>query len=238
MDLNTPSNSMKGWRRGEAISAAKLNAAAAAINRASIGTRPPSQKKQNAIPRPGAGVQGIEIADVVATTNITLSGAQTIDGMSVVAGWWVLVTGQTTPAQNGVYECKAGAWEKQDTMYVMFVLLGTENGKSTWYSPAENVWEKGGGGSGITKVNAATTANITLSGAQTIDGISCIAGYKVLVKNQSTASQNGVYTVATGAWIKVGQPDFVVAIGGTLSGKLSFLLTTTNTYAVLGAAYL
>ena len=46
----------------------------------------------------------------------------------------------------------------------------------------------------------ATTANITLTGAQTIDGISVVAGNIVLVKNQSTASQNGVYTVGSGAW--------------------------------------
>lgn len=51
-------------------------------------------------------------------------------------------------------------------------------------------------------VKAATTVNITLSGAQTVDGISCVAGDRVLVKNQTTASQNGIYTVATGAWTR------------------------------------
>jgi hypothetical protein len=47
---------------------------------------------------------------------------------------------------------------------------------------------------------AATTANITLSGTQTIDGIALVAGERVLVKNQTTQSQNGVYVVASGAW--------------------------------------
>lgn len=51
-----------------------------------------------------------------------------------------------------------------------------------------------------TSVVAATTANITLSAVQTIDGISVIAGERVLVKNQTTTSQNGVYVVAAGAW--------------------------------------
>ncbi|MBL7942761.1 MAG: hypothetical protein JNM00_08350 [Flavobacteriales bacterium] len=46
----------------------------------------------------------------------------------------------------------------------------------------------------------ATTANITLSGEQTIDGVSVVAGDRVLVKNQSTASENGVYVCAVGAW--------------------------------------
>lgn len=49
-------------------------------------------------------------------------------------------------------------------------------------------------------VRVATTANITLSGAQTIDGVAAIAGNRVLVKNQTTASQNGIYVVASGAW--------------------------------------
>jgi hypothetical protein len=47
---------------------------------------------------------------------------------------------------------------------------------------------------------AATLANITLSGLQTIDGVSLIAGDTVLVKNQSNAAQNGIYVVSAGAW--------------------------------------
>ena len=49
-------------------------------------------------------------------------------------------------------------------------------------------------------VAAASTANLTLSGPQTIDGVSVIAGNRVLVKDQSTASQNGIYVAAAGAW--------------------------------------
>ena len=52
---------------------------------------------------------------------------------------------------------------------------------------------------------AATTVNITLSGAQTIDGVSCVAGDRVLVKNQGTNSQNGIYLVQTGTWTRA--PD-------------------------------
>lgn len=51
-------------------------------------------------------------------------------------------------------------------------------------------------------VRAATTASITLSGAQTIDGVACVADDDVLVKNQSTTSQNGIYTVSTAAWTR------------------------------------
>lgn len=46
----------------------------------------------------------------------------------------------------------------------------------------------------------ATTANITLSGTQTIDGVAVVAGDRVLVKNQTTQSENGIYVVAAGTW--------------------------------------
>jgi hypothetical protein len=55
-------------------------------------------------------------------------------------------------------------------------------------------------------VVVATTANITLSGLQTIDGTTVAAGDRVLVKNQTDATQNGIYFVATGAWTRT--PDF------------------------------
>lgn len=51
-------------------------------------------------------------------------------------------------------------------------------------------------------VRAATTANITLSNTQTIDGVALAVGDRVLVKNQSTASENGVYVVASGSWAR------------------------------------
>jgi len=46
-------------------------------------------------------------------------------------------------------------------------------------------------------VLAATTANITLTGAQTIDTVSVTAGDRVLVKNQTNQAQNGIYIVGT-----------------------------------------
>jgi len=49
-------------------------------------------------------------------------------------------------------------------------------------------------------VTAATTANITLSGPQTIDGTAVVAGNTVLVKNQTLTYQNGIYQVNAGAW--------------------------------------
>ena len=54
----------------------------------------------------------------------------------------------------------------------------------------------------IKSVKVATTANITLSGTQTIDGVALSVDDLVLVKNQSTTADNGVYAVKAGAWVE------------------------------------
>ena len=46
----------------------------------------------------------------------------------------------------------------------------------------------------------ATTANITLSGTQTIDGVAVTAGQRVLVKDQNSSAENGIYVCAVGGW--------------------------------------
>nr|WP_304931165.1 phage tail protein [Pseudomonas savastanoi] len=51
-------------------------------------------------------------------------------------------------------------------------------------------------------VRCATTVSIGLSGLQTIDDVTLVAGDRVLVKNQDTASQNWIYVAAAGAWAR------------------------------------
>lgn len=63
-------------------------------------------------------------------------------------------------------------------------------------------------------VHAATTANITLSGVQTIDAHTLVAGDRVLVKNQTTASENGIWVVAAGAWSRATDADTDTEIWG------------------------
>lgn len=81
----------------------------------------------------------------------------------------------------------------------------------------------------------ATTANITLSGTQTIDGVLVAVGDRVLVKNQTTTSENGIYYVDTGAWrrtkdfarsndIVVGTQIFITS--GTLYSQSGWLVST------------
>lgn len=89
-------------------------------------------------------------------------------------------------------------------------------------------------------VRAATTANITLSGLQTIDGISVTAGQRVLVKNQTTASENGIYAANSGAWtrtVDAGQGNLTAASAmmveeGTTNASTQWRVTTTGTITV------
>lgn len=64
-------------------------------------------------------------------------------------------------------------------------------------------------------VRQATTANITLSGEQTIDGLLTSAS-RVLVKDQVTLSQNGIYISGAGAWTRAVDMDTAIEVDGTL----------------------
>ena len=94
------------------------------------------------------------------------------------------------------------------------------------------------------QVRVATTANITLSGEQTIDGITTSAS-RVLVKNQSTQAQNGIYVSAAGAWTRATDMDaadevdatFLVVEDGTVGAGTIWLtaseVTTLGTDAIV-----
>jgi phage-related tail fiber protein len=95
-------------------------------------------------------------------------------------------------------------------------------------------------------VRAATTANITLSATQTVDGVALIAGDRVLVKDQSTAAANGIYVVAAGAWVRSTDADsspkvtggmFTFVEEGTANADSGWVLTT-NAPITLGTTSL
>jgi len=84
----------------------------------------------------------------------------------------------------------------------------------------------------------ATTGNITLSGTQTIDGVAVSAGDRVLVKNQSTAADNGIYVVAAGSWARATDADsdaevtpgmFTFIEEGTANADSGWVLSTNAT---------
>ena len=49
---------------------------------------------------------------------------------------------------------------------------------------------------------AVAIANITLSGEQTVNGVACVDGDRVLVTAQTSGVDNGIYVCATSAWAR------------------------------------
>jgi len=96
-------------------------------------------------------------------------------------------------------------------------------------------------------VEAASTANVALgSGLEngdTIDGITLATGDEVLLKDQSTASQNGIYTVvSSGTASRSTEYDAIAEISGQMvivnqgtTNDNTMWLCTTNTSATLGS---
>jgi hypothetical protein len=64
-------------------------------------------------------------------------------------------------------------------------------------------------------VVAATTANISLTGLQTIDGVAVATGDLVLVKNQTNQVENGLYLASTIAWARFSSFDTSDEIAST-----------------------
>ena len=91
-------------------------------------------------------------------------------------------------------------------------------------------------------VKVATTANITLSGTQTIDNVAVSADQRVLVKDQSTASQNGIYLCKAGSWTRTddlaagadASSVFVFVSEGNTNADNSFVCTDNKGSAVVG----
>lgn len=102
-------------------------------------------------------------------------------------------------------------------------------------------------GSGPLKpyVRVATTANITLSGLQTIDGVSLSAGDRVLVKDQTTGSQNGIWVASSSSWTRAKDADqnaelppgaVIFASEGATNGNKLWVIT--NDSVVIGTTAL
>lgn len=90
-------------------------------------------------------------------------------------------------------------------------------------------------------VRVATTANITLSGLQTIDGVTVVADDRVLVKNQTTQSQNGIYVASSSTWQRaldfdgqfdVVQGTLVFVTQGTVHANQMWRVSTSGTITV------
>jgi len=86
-------------------------------------------------------------------------------------------------------------------------------------------------------VKCATTGDITLSGLQTIDTYTTLAGDRVLVKNQTNTAENGIYIAASGTWTRSSDMDvwsevpgsYTVALNGSTNLDTGWACTAAET---------
>lgn len=95
------------------------------------------------------------------------------------------------------------------------------------------------------QVRVATTANITLSGEQTIDDIAVVANDRVLVWNQTDTTENGIYDAAISGWTRsidfngtrdAAEGTLIWVVSGTTHEDTFFQLTTTDDPIVFGTS--
>ena len=155
-----------------------------------------------------------------ATANPVQSGLTITNSTinSTTIGALVPSTGVFSSGQ--VIATPVGATDIANKQYVDYVAAGL-----SWKQPAA----------------VATLTNITLSGLQTIDGYTTLSGDRVLVKNQGTSSQNGIYIASASAWTRAVDLDIwaevpgaytVVLNGGQANTGWVCTATTTGTIGV------
>lgn len=90
-------------------------------------------------------------------------------------------------------------------------------------------------------VRVATTENSDLSGLDTIDGVTVVAGDRILAKSQTDGTQNGIYVAAAGSWSRATDCDvsaevtsgfFTFASEGTANADSGWVLTTNDPITV------
>ncbi|HYE07660.1 MAG TPA: glycosyl hydrolase family 28-related protein [Planctomycetota bacterium] len=90
----------------------------------------------------------------------------------------------------------------------------------------------------LESVEVATTGNIALSGLLTIDGHTVSSGDRVLVRAQSSSTENGIYVAAAGAWARASDAADATALeaetavyveNGTVHGLATFKLAADAT---------
>lgn len=77
-------------------------------------------------------------------------------------------------------------------------------------------------------VKVATSGQQALTGLPMIDGYQTVAGDRVLVKANTTASENGIYVVASGAWSRASDFD---GANGDVTASAAVTIEQGTTYA-------
>ena len=173
-----------------------------------------------------AGIDAKASVRLKTTSNDTLSGLAARDGVTPVGGDRVLVTAQTTPAQNGVYIANAGAWTRATDAdgagelnpgAFWYVEEGTAFGKTQWRIENTGTISVGTTGITINQFGGAATSYTASLGIQ-------------LVANDFRAqvvASGGIQAVAGGLQIDTGivTRKYAESIG---NGSLTSIPVTHN----------
>lgn len=167
-----------------------------------------------------AGLSWKAPAITATSANITLSGLQTINGVTVIAGDTVLVKDQTNTAENGIYTVSATAWTYSvggDTWNeyigaIIFIASGSLNG-TAWYCTAQP-----GGTLGVTAMvwsNFSVASSYTAGTGLTLIGTQfSITNTAVTAAAYGSATQVGTFTVnAQGQLTLAGNTTVTPAVG-------------------------
>jgi hypothetical protein len=188
-----------------------------------------------------AGISWKQPVNCGTTANITLSGLQTIDGVTVVAGDRVLVKSQTAPAQNGIYLASATAWSRApdaDTWdelisAICFVESGSTLAGSAWYCTIQP-----GGTLGVTAVtwsNFSVAATYTAGTGLTLtDYVFSITNTGVSAAAYGSASKTLTATVnAQGQLTVLAATDIAIA-NTQVSGLGTMSTQAASSVAITG----
>jgi hypothetical protein len=209
------------WIADNAITAAKINTSALGNGLQGGGGTALSVKPKTLS---GIAVDGDGVAVVVNNTTVELNGSGQLGvKASSITSTQMDLAGNFT--WTGIHNFNSGT-----------VTVPTITGASNANAPTTKAYvdSLAEGISWKNYVSAATVgADITLSGEQTIDTVALVAGNRVLVKDQTDGTENGLYEVSTTAWVRTADantnPELigaaVMVAGGSANINKQFIQT-------------
>jgi len=137
----------------------------------------------------GAGVVTATSTGVLAMRSIGVAGSTEIPDRAAADSRYLTLSGGTLAGYLTLHADPASSMQAATKQYVDTVASGLSPKAACRVS------------------TTVAGGNITLSGTQTIDGVAVVAGNRVLVKNQTSSLQNGIYVCAAGAWSRATDAD-------------------------------
>ena len=198
------------------------------------------------------GIQNKYEVQVATTANITLSGLQTIDGYTTVAGDYVLVKNQSTQANNGIYVASASTWSRASFMSTWsqvvgsfsFVQNGTTQANTGWVAIVPETGTIGVTAITFTQFSGAGTytagTGLTLTGTQfsiTNTGVTAasytLGNFTVNAQGQLTAASS-TSTTGSGNVVLATSPTLVTPNLGTPTTLVGTNITGTASSLSIG----